>query len=65
MSTRPRRKAAGGDILRNYSEALERRLGTIEYREIDSLRGYERHARKHPERQIVQLLTRSPKLYQS
>lgn len=44
------------DLLRNSCAALEQRLGPIEYRPIDAARAYEGHPRKHPEKQIVQLM---------
>ena len=43
-------------LLRNLGSALEQRLGVIEYRPLAALQAYAGHARKHPEKQIVQLV---------
>ena len=42
-------------LLRNLSSAIEQRLGPIEYRPIEGVRGYANNPRKHPEKQLVQL----------
>ncbi|MGX7926563.1 site-specific DNA-methyltransferase [Tsuneonella sp. HG094] len=42
-------------VLCNELAALERRLGSIEYRPIASLKKYENNPRKHPEKQLVKL----------
>lgn len=42
--------------LGNACAALEHKLGPILYRPLASLRAYDGHARKHPEKQIVQLM---------
>lgn len=41
--------------LGNACAALDHKLGPIQYRGVGSIRAYEGHARKHPEKQIVQL----------
>jgi len=48
--------AAEDRLLRNSCGALDQRLGPIVYRAIAGIRDYEGHARKHPEKQIVQLM---------
>ncbi len=40
----------------NACAALEHKLGPILYRSVTSIRGYDGHARKHPQKQIVQLM---------
>lgn len=45
-----------GALLHNIGTALEQRLGPIEYRPVTALQSYAGHARKHPEKQIVQLV---------
>lgn len=42
--------------LGNACAALEHKLGPIVYRSLASIRAYDGHARKHPEKQIVQLM---------
>lgn len=53
----PRSKIKLADAsLGNACAALDRKLGPIVYRSVTSIRGYDGHARKHPEKQIVQLM---------
>ncbi len=53
----PRSKIKPVDAsLDNACAALEHKLGPILYRSVTSIRGYDGHARKHPEKQIVQLM---------
>lgn len=52
---RPTRNSPAA-ALGNACDALEHKLGPIVYRAITGVRGYDGHARKHPEKQIVQLM---------
>lgn len=53
----PRSKIKLADAaLGNTCAALDRKLGPILYRSVTSIRGYDGHSRKHPEKQIVQLM---------
>ena len=56
MTKRSTKTAEPDALLRNLGSALEQRLGPIEYRPTKSLRAYAGHARKHPEKQTVQLM---------
>jgi len=50
-------KPASAEVQRaNQLDALQRKLGPIEYVAIDSLTPYEGNPRKHPEKQIVKLM---------
>lgn len=49
-------KTSSEAALGNACAALEHKLGPILYRALASIRGYDGHARKHPEKQIVQLM---------
>lgn len=50
-------KSASAEVQRaNQLDALQRKLGPIEYVAIDSLTPYEGNPRKHPEKQIVKLM---------
>lgn len=55
-SSTNKKPAGASDLLRNSHAALEHRLGPITYRPLSSLRAYENNPRKHPEKQIVQLM---------
>jgi DNA modification methylase len=47
---------ASATLLSNTQSAIERRLGPIEYRKPGDLTPYEGNPRKHPEKQLVQLV---------
>lgn len=46
-----------GIALPNQAAAIEQRFGLIEYRQIDTLQNYSNNPRKHPERQLVKLMS--------
>jgi DNA modification methylase len=48
--------AASAALLSNTQSAIERRLGPIEYRKPGDLTPYDGNPRKHPEKQLVQLM---------
>jgi hypothetical protein len=48
--------AAEQAVLSNTCAALDHRLGPITYRPLADVHAYDGHARKHPEKQIVQLM---------
>ena len=49
-------KPSNSAALKIAQSALEQRFGPIDYRSPDSLTAYANNPRKHPERQIVQLM---------
>lgn len=49
-------KAAEADLT-NQIAAIEQRFGPIEYRPLDTFQNYSKNPRKHPERQLVKLMS--------
>ena len=58
MKNEPAHKTTATDApaLRNMTEAIEQRLGPVEYQPLDDVIPYAGNPRKHPEKQIVQLM---------
>jgi hypothetical protein len=53
---KPLPAAPSATLLSNTQSAIEQRLGPIEYRAPGDLTPYEGNPRKHPEKQLVQLM---------